>query len=249
MATATAVVLLSGGIDSALNLALEARAGTARLALTIDYGQRAVGAELQAAAALAKYYNIEWRRIDLRWLGEINRTGLTRPDQTLPQLHTNELDDAALTQASMKAVWVANRNGVFLNVAASFAEAYGAGVVLAGFNREEAATFPDNSVAYMEALTHSFSFSTLNKVRMESHTKNLDKAEIYARALELDMPLELVWSCYEAGPRRCWTCESCKRTERGLLGQDRPGRQDQPGRGHASVHAGKMALEKMGWRG
>lgn len=218
------LILLSGGLDSAFNLAQSARHGRARLALTIAYGQRAEKAELEAAEKLAKHYGVEWRCVDLRWLGAINKTGLTRPDQALPSLKSEELDDAALTDASMKAVWVANRNGVFLNVAAAYAEALGIDAVLAGFNREEAATFPDNSVAYMEALEKAFSFSTLNKVKVRSYTKELDKREILKEALSIALPMDLVWSCYEAGPARCWKCESCMRTERALRAQGDAGR-------------------------
>ena len=213
----TAVLLLSGGLDSALNLALSAANKEALLAITMRYGQRAMEAECRAAKALAHHYNIEWTSIELPWLGALNETGLTRPDQKLPTLGINQLDDAKLTAESMRAVWVANRNGVFLNIAAAFAESRGADLVLAGFNREEAATFPDNSVAYLDALTSSFSYSTLNKVKADSYTKDWDKKEILQKALEINLPFSLLWSCYESGPERCWKCESCKRTERGLL--------------------------------
>lgn len=226
--------LLSGGLDSALNLALTAQESRARLAITIRYGQRAADAECSAARKLCEFYNVPWRELSLEWLGEINTTGLTRPDQKLPQLSTAELDNMQSSSDSMKAVWVANRNGVLLNIAASFAEALGVSHVVAGFNREEAATFPDNSPEYMEALNTSFFYSTQNHVRVESFTRDMMKTEIMAKALEIKLPLDLVWSCYEKGPARCWTCESCKRTERALLGNG---------------NIGKEWLTRMGWRG
>lgn len=218
------VVLLSGGLDCGLNLALAARAGRARLALTFDYGQRAAQAEARAASALARHYGVEWRKIEIPWLGQVNPTGLTRPSQTLPLLATHELDDPEKTQASMQAVWVANRNGVFFNIGAAFAEALGCGAVIAGFNREEAATFPDNSAAYLAALTNGFAFSTRNGVKAESYTTDWDKSRIVAEGLEVNLPFNLLWSCYEAGPERCWRCESCKRSERALLSQGAAGK-------------------------
>jgi 7-cyano-7-deazaguanine synthase len=218
-----AVVLLSGGLDSAVNLAAAAKEGKARLAVTMRYGQRAESRELEAAEALSAHYAIPWVSADVVWLGSVNGTALTRSGGPLPAPSLQELDQPCQAEANMKAVWVANRNGVFLNIAAAYAEAMGEKEVLVGFNREEAASFPDNSSDYLSALNRALSFSTLNKVRAGSYTLHWDKSRIMAEALRLELPLALVWSCYESGPERCWTCESCKRTERALLGEGRRG--------------------------
>lgn len=227
-----AVILLSGGLDSALNLALAARDKRADLALTMRYGQRAEAAEMHAARALCAHYGVEWKAVDVTWLGEVNPTALTRAKAAMPKPTTAELDSLEASDASMRAVWVANRNGVFLNIAAAWAEALGSAEVLTGYNREEAATFPDNSAAYLEAMNHAFSFSTLNKVKAASYTIEWDKSQILQEALRLGLPLDKVWSCYEAGPARCWKCESCKRSERALLG---------------AGAEGKSWLQRMGW--
>jgi 7-cyano-7-deazaguanine synthase len=134
---------------------------------------------------------------------------------------------------SMKAVWVANRNGVFLNVAAAFAESMGESRVFVGFNLEEAATFPDNSEGYLNALNSALAFSTRNEVKVASYTTHWNKARILEEALQIGLPLDLVWSCYESGPERCWKCESCKRSERALLAAGIPG---------------QNWLKKMGWK-
>lgn len=181
------------------------------------YGQRAEEQEIRAASALAKYYGVEWRDVDVSWLGAISRSGLNRKEMLLPNPSMADLDDLVASEQSKKTVWVCNRNGVFLNIAAAFAEAIGADAILAGFNKEEAATFPDNSVAYMHALEESFRFSTELGVKVDSYTKDLTKSDIVIRGLELKLPFHLVWSCYESGEKRCWRCESCKRTERALL--------------------------------
>lgn len=219
-----AVVLLSGGLDSALNLALAVNSGRARLALNIRYGQRAEAAEARAAAALSAHYKLPFHSLDLRWLGNVNQSSLTQASQALPQPELAELDRLDIVEPSMRAVWVANRNGLFLNTAAAYAEAVGDAEVLVGFNREEAATFPDNSAAYMEALNQALAFSTLNKVKIASYTLEWDKAQILQEALRVELPLDLVWSCYEPGPERCWRCESCRRSERALLGAGEAGR-------------------------
>jgi 7-cyano-7-deazaguanine synthase len=167
----------------------------------------------------------------MSWLGDVNPTLLTRKGG-LPHLTTEELDSEKVSDASMRAVWVANRNGVFLNVAAAYAEALGVNEVFTGYNKEEAATFPDNSAAYLDAMNTAFTFSTLNKVRASSFTIDFDKTRIMAEALKVELPLELTWSCYEAGPVRCWKCESCKRSERALL---------------ANGDKGRSWLTRLGW--
>lgn len=212
-----AVILLSGGLDSAFNLAAAARDGRAKLAITMRYGQRAENQEIQASKRLAAHYGVRWEEVDVSWLGRISGSGLTRSNLSLPNPTMADLDNLAASEASKKAVWVCNRNGVFLNIAAAFAEAIGVETVLAGFNREEAATFPDNSVAYMKALDQSFHFSTQKGVTVDSYSKDLSKSEIVMQSLGLNLPFPMVWSCYESGEKRCWRCESCKRTERALL--------------------------------
>jgi 7-cyano-7-deazaguanine synthase len=219
-----AIVLLSGGLDCGMNLAIAAANKSVKLALTVNYGQRAYEAEAKAARALATYFQVEWRELDLRWLGEIHANGLTRSSAPLPNLQASELDSPELTEKSMRAVWVANRNGVLINAAAAFAEAMGADTILTGFNREEAASFPDNSVEYLAAATKALSFSTLNQVSVDAFTKNWDKTQIVAEGIKREFPFNLLWSCYTAGPKRCWECESCKRTERAFLQNGSAGR-------------------------
>lgn len=220
-----AVVLLSGGLDSALNLALAAKEKKASLAITFRYGQRASDREVTAARKLSEYYGVKWIGLDLAWLGDVNPTGLTRAALVLPKLEMNELDSMTVAGDSMKAVWVANRNGVFLNSAAAYAEAIGVQDVLVGFNAEEAATFPDNSAAYMNAINQALQYSTLNGVKVNSYTLHMNKNEIVERALQVELPLNLVWSCYEGSELRCWECESCKRSERALLSAGEKGRE------------------------
>jgi 7-cyano-7-deazaguanine synthase len=111
---------------------------------------------------------------------------------------------------------VPNRNGVFVNVAAAFAESLGARDVVTGFNLEEAATFPDNSTEFMKCASGALALSTANHVRLVSPTARLDKAGIVRLGVRTGAPLAHVWSCYEAGPRMCGSCESCARLVRAL---------------------------------
>lgn len=209
------VVLLSGGLDSGANLALTVRRDRPVLALTFRYGQRAADREVRAAGALCEHFGVPHRVLDVNWVKELGSSALTG-SAPLPKLNRDELDLTAPTLKSAKAVWVPNRNGLFINIAAAFAEHLGASRVVVGFNREEAATFPDNSVGFLRAATESLSFSTQNRVKVDSYTASLDKREIVAllRNEVPDFPFEALWSCYEGGPKPCGTCESCLRLAR-----------------------------------
>lgn len=202
------VVLLSGGLDSTVNLALAVEKGPVVLAITADYGQRAAMREMAAARALCRHYGVRHRRIALRWLSAACDAPLVRRDAPLPD---PRLEGEAQADAR---VWVPNRNGVLVNAAAAFAEALGAVEVVAGFNAEEAANFPDNSAAFLGALDRCFEHSARGRVRAVSYTVEMTKAEILRIARDREVPLERAWWCYDDGPAPCWRCSSCVRFAR-----------------------------------
>jgi 7-cyano-7-deazaguanine synthase len=207
-----AVVLLSGGLDSAVNLKLALEETGVALALTFDYGQKAAAREINAAAAMCRALGASHRVIELPWLAEICSTALVNPELEPPRLTPEQLGEARVTEGeTARAVWVPNRNGIFIAIAAAFAESLGAGLVVTGFNAEEAATFPDNSAAFAAAATESLRFSTANGVRVRSYTQDLTKSGIVRLGRKIGAPLELVWSCYYGGDAPCGECESCVR--------------------------------------
>ena len=211
------IVLLSGGLDSTVAFKRSLDTMDVVLCLTFDYGQRAAAKEASAAAEMAARYDTAHRFIELPWLRDITATALVSRAEELPRLKEEELDGAGGKSAdSARKVWVPNRNGVFINIAASFCDALGAGIIVTGFNREEAATFPDNSPEFIESINSSLAYSTMIKARVVSPTASLDKEEIVRLGIEIDAPLELLWSCYEGGPEMCGTCESCMRLKRAL---------------------------------
>jgi 7-cyano-7-deazaguanine synthase len=207
------VLLLSGGLDSAANLAFCHEQDQPVLALTAAYGQKAALKEIEAARQLSQYYQVKHQVIDLAWLGGISHSSLTQDRQEIPQLRANQLDDAVLTRKTAASVWVPNRNGLLIHFAAAFAESLGAESVIVGFNREEAATFPDNSLDYLNRVTSALALSTANQVRVESYTVHWDKKQIVHQLQNLSkrFPMEFVWSCYEGREVHCGSCESCQR--------------------------------------
>jgi 7-cyano-7-deazaguanine synthase len=204
------IVLLSGGLDSTVNLAKAVNDTEVMLALTFDYGQRAADREITAAGQVAAYYRIPAKVLELGFLKEVTKTALVNLDEEIPEMNFTELDsDKALVTA--RQVWVPNRNGLFINIAACYAESLGCQLIVTGFNAEEAATFPDNSPAFIEAVNSSLSYSTLSKVNVLSYTQDLDKTGIIKLGRELDVPFDLIWSCYYGDRKMCGRCESCRR--------------------------------------
>lgn len=204
-----AVALVSGGLDSAVSLGSAMREMDIRLVLFANYGQRALEPERHAVMGIVSYYGLPLREVSLEWLGEISPTGMRGVDSRGTAGPEPALD-------TVEAVWIPNRNGVFLNAAAAFAESYDCGFVVTGFNREEAQEFSDNSEAYVAHVNHGLELSTQNGVKVVSFTQNLDKREILRLGVELGVPLSVIWSCYRAGARMCGGCASCLRLRQAL---------------------------------
>lgn len=209
---ATAVALLSGGLDSGVAAACfrEQPGNTLALCLCCDYGQRAAGRERAAAQALATRFGAPFTALALPWLGQLAaRSGsLLVGGAQLPAGTPDRPGD----QHSAAQVWVPARNAVFVAIAAAHAEALGADTVVAGFNREEAATFPDNSAAFAAAAGEFLALGTRTGVRVVSPTIAWDKPRIVAEAIRLGFTAADFWSCYDGGERPCGRCESCLRS-------------------------------------
>lgn len=211
----SSIVLLSGGLDSTVNLKCALDAGSAR-AVTFDYGQRAARREVEATAAMCARYGLAHHVVSIPWLGDISPSALTVKGKAIPRPVAAQLDEPSAARRTAQQVWVPNRNGVFLAIAAAFAESFGAEQVVPGFNAEEAVTFPDNSADFIRAFNRSLRFSTGTCVRVKCYTAAKSKAAIVRVGLRNDAPLDLVWCCYEGRRKMCGACESCLRFTRAV---------------------------------
>lgn len=209
------VVLLSGGLDSSFNLNEACKEFERVHTLTFDYGQKAAVREIEAARSLADHFNCENEIVELSFFKKFTETSLLNHQQEVP---TDEVDikDHESSKKTAKSVWVPNRNGIFLNVAAGFAEGYGIDFVIPGFNLEEAETFPDNSSDFCQAIEKSFGYSTSNHVKIKCYSIALYKKIIVDQLARENFPLEKIWPCYQAGKKWCGKCESCQRLKRAL---------------------------------
>ncbi|MEJ8542226.1 7-cyano-7-deazaguanine synthase QueC [Methanothermobacter wolfeii] len=215
-----AISILSAGMDSSVSTALLSREYDIS-AITFDYGQRSAQMEVRYARKLSEYLGIEHRVIELPWLGELGGSVLT-DDGELPS--PGDLDDVEECLETARKVWVPGRNIVFTSVGVSFAEALDADAVIVGWDREEAATFPDNSREFLEAFNSLLGIGTLRGVRVLAPVIDMTKKEIVEAGMEMDFPFELTYSCYTGEDVHCGVCESCLRRRRAfeLAGAEDP---------------------------
>ncbi len=209
-----AVALVSGGLDSTIALALSLDHFRLERGLFFHYGQHAASEEFRAAGRVTDHYGIPLERIELPWMGRFSRSALIRGNGEPPDAGTAE----ASGRSPSPAVWVENRNGIFIAIAASIAASTGCRAVIAGFNAEEAGDFPDNSELYLDAINGALVLGTSNQVEVVSPTIHMSKGEIVREGLRLGIPWGDLWSCYRSGETMCGRCESCTRLRNAVEG-------------------------------
>jgi 7-cyano-7-deazaguanine synthase len=215
----SAVVLLSGGLDSATTLA-EARAtGAAVHALTVDYGQRH-RAELACASRLAAAMGARSHRVVRVDLGSLGGSALTT-DAPVPKGRSDE----AIAHG-IPITYVPGRNTVFLAVAVAAAEALDADDVWIGVNAIDFSGYPDCGPAFLEAFRAAAALGTRRGVEgrpigIRAPLLALRKADIVRRAVALGVPLAETLSCYDPVTERgravaCGACDACVLRARGF---------------------------------
>ncbi len=206
-----AVILMSGGLDSLVSLGCSKTKSNynVKLAITFDYGQKSAIQEIAASKRICNHYSVEHKVITLDWLKDITTTALVS-DNEIPS-------DNFESNTSAEAVWVPNRNGLFLNIAAAFCDSYGYKYILYGANKEEAMIFPDNTEEFREQISKTFMRSTLSQPQVVAPLINCSKDDIVKIAVEEGLPLGLVRSCYNSGDKHCGKCESCYYLKKALI--------------------------------
>ncbi len=211
----SSIVLLSSGLDSAVAFKMALDAFGVDLALTFDYGQRAADMEIESARMICERFGVRHEVIEAPWLEDVTLTSLVNRGESVPTPSEADLDEArGRAKETAHAVWVPNRNGAFINIAACFADAQKVDKIVCGFNAEEGATFPDNTPEFVEAINRSLYYSTENHAKVVAPVINMDKVEIIKKGVSIGAPLDLSWSCYFSGEKPCGKCESCMRRAR-----------------------------------
>ncbi|MDI3483827.1 MAG: 7-cyano-7-deazaguanine synthase QueC [Methanobacteriales archaeon] len=205
-----AISILSGGLDSTVATIKFAEKYDIH-ALTFDYGQRSSKMEIEASKRISKSYGFEHHIIRLPWLKKLGGSALTDKKKRMPKPAMDELDNDRETG---RAVWVPARNLVFTSIGAAYADALDAEIIIVGWDREEARTFPDNSRRFLEAFNRVLESGVLADVKVEAPLIDYTKKEIIEEGYRLNVPFEVTYSCYEGGRLHCGLCESCMRRKR-----------------------------------
>ncbi|MFW6172740.1 MAG: 7-cyano-7-deazaguanine synthase QueC [Elusimicrobiota bacterium] len=204
-----AVVLLSGGMDSAVCLSKAKQDGYEIYALTVDYGQKSRH-EIEAAKRIAEKEKVSSHlimKVDLR---EIGGSALTNDDIEVPEEGSE----------GVPVTYVPARNLIFLSLAVSWAEVLGAEAVFIGANVRDYSGYPDCREEFLKSFEKTAALGTKGKTRIsiKAPLLNRTKAEIIEQGKRLNIDFNITSSCYNPGlnGEPCGKCESCQIRKRGF---------------------------------
>jgi 7-cyano-7-deazaguanine synthase len=213
----SAVVLLSGGLDSATCLAWARREGFSAHALTVNYGQRHV-TEVDHATALARSLGAASHRVVALDLSFVKGSALT--DRTVDVPKSRSREDIG---SGIPTTYVPARNTVLLALALAWSESLGARDLVIGVNQVDFSGYPDCRPAFLRAFETLAGFATRPEGdgggwRIHAPLLELSKAEIIRRAVAWGVPYEATISCYDpdAAGAPCGACDACQIRARGF---------------------------------
>jgi len=205
-----AVVLLSGGLDSATCLALARRTGFECHALTFDYGQRHK-IEIECAARIAASAGDASHTVYTLDVAPFAGSSLT----TGGDVPKDQIEPGS---DGIPSTYVPARNLVFLSIATAYAETLGCSDLFIGVNAVDYSGYPDCRPEFFEAFNQVIATGTKPEtiIQIETPIIHLSKKEIILKGLELDAPLDKTWSCYKSEDVACGICDSCALRLRGF---------------------------------
>ncbi|PWJ14760.1 7-cyano-7-deazaguanine synthase QueC [Ruminococcus flavefaciens] len=207
-----ALVLFSGGVDSTtcLAIAVDKYGADEVLALSLYYGQKH-SRELEAARKIAAHYGVKHKELDLALIfADSDCTLLKGSEGEIPkESYAVQLEK---TDGKPVSTYVPFRNGLFLASAASIALSNGCEEIYYGAHSDDAAgnAYPDCSSDFNDAINRAIYLGSGGELRVTAPFIGMNKAQVIAKGLELGVPYELTWSCYEGGDKPCGVCGTCR---------------------------------------
>ena len=201
-----AVILLSGGLDSAVALWLAKSEGFEPHTLSFSYGQRH-DKEIKGAAILAQKAGVQNHRLVSINIGQWGGSSLTDKNMTV--------EDGDINRTDIPVTYVPARNMVFLSVAASYAEAIGAQDIFIGVSEVDYSGYVDCRASFINAMQAAINQGTVmgaekgQPITIHAPFIHKTKTEEILLGQKLGVPFENTWSCYRGGDEPCGTCDSC----------------------------------------
>lgn len=204
------IVLVSGGMDSAVTAAIAAAKGPCAF-LHVNYGQLTEARELAAFTAIADFYEVKKRLVaDIGYLKSVGGSALTDGRIKVPA--------GELGRKGVPVTYVPFRNAHLLSIAVSWAEVIGSRDIYIGAVEEDSSGYPDCRRAFFKAFEKMVALGAAARpaIRIRTPLIALRKAQIIRKGERLGAPLHLTWSCYKSSGLACGECDSCLLRLRGF---------------------------------
>ena len=199
-----AVCILSGGMDSTLASYIAQKDGYEIITLHFNYGQRTEHKELEAFRNISRELKVKDKyEINIPFFTQIGASALTDTSIDIPVDGVEE---------GVPITYVPFRNGIFLSIATAIAEKHQAQALFIGVVQEDSSGYPDCTDNFIDKMQSAMNQGTKEETKLDIITPlvHLSKKQIVEKAIELDVPLHLTWSCYKNEDKACGVCDSCR---------------------------------------
>ncbi|MGM0518829.1 MAG: 7-cyano-7-deazaguanine synthase QueC [Campylobacterota bacterium] len=204
MSKKKAICILSGGMDSTLASYIAKNDGYEIIAVHFNYGQRTQDKELESFNSICEDLQIKEKyEIDIPFFTQIGANALTDRSIDIP---------ISGIENGVPVTYVPFRNGIFLSITAAIAEKENATAMYIGVVQEDSSGYPDCTDEFIETIKKAINIGTKKTTHIDIITPlvHMTKAQIVTKSLELNVPLEHTWSCYQESNEACGVCDSCR---------------------------------------
>lgn len=199
-----AIVLVSGGMDSLVSAGIAHAENDELYFLHVNYGQRTENRELNSFNSICLHFKpIQSKIINIDYLKDFGGNSLTDYNIEIPQ---------TINKNTVPNTYVPFRNGNLISIATAWAEVISAESIYIGAVEEDSSGYPDCRKDFFDKLELAINAGTKDSFNVKICTPviNMSKAQIIRKAFELNIPLDLSWSCYSDNNLACGKCDSCR---------------------------------------